>query len=68
MGGAAEPPQGLQHLVPQDAVAAAAAAATLTASRLGASPEALADVVAAAVHNFNISSGVFPAMPPTTPS
>lgn len=33
------------------AVAAAAAAAALTASRLGASPKALADAVAAAVHN-----------------
>ena len=51
MVGAAEPPQVLLHLVPQDAVAAAAAASALTASRLGASPEAFADAVAAAVHN-----------------
>ena len=38
-------------LVPQAAVAAAAAAAALTASSLGASPEAIAGAVAAAVHN-----------------
>ncbi len=37
--------------MPQAAVAAAAAAASLTAARLGASPDAIADAVAVAVHN-----------------
>ncbi len=38
-------------LVPQAAVAAAAGAAALTAARLGASPDAVAGAVAAAVHS-----------------
>ena len=40
-------------LVPQIAVAAAAAAAGLTAARLGASPDAIADAVAAAVNGVH---------------